>query len=111
MYMYIHPGGKFYKLLSNTGPKRKLILEKELFYKLHCVIWIGNSMSNGSRVIEYFIVISTLTHIFVKIDKALERMKTNLVSFITEKVNLVEMFISDNSQCIRLVPTIGKDVN
>ena len=88
-----------------------LVLEKELLYKLQCVIWIGNGMSNSSRIVEYFIIISTLFQIFVKSNKTLERVKTNLMGFITEEVNLVEMFISHNSQCVCLVPTIGKDVN
>jgi hypothetical protein len=34
----------------------------------------------------------------VKDNKALERVKTNLVSFITEKVNFIEMFISHPAQ-------------
>ena len=44
----------------------RLILKKKLFNNLHCVIWIGNSMSNSSSIVEYFIIISTLFHIFVK---------------------------------------------
>ena len=77
--------------------REKLVLEEELFYNLQCVIWIGNSVSDSSRIVEYFIIISTLSHIFVKSNKELE-VKTNLVGFITEKVNLVEMFISYNPQ-------------
>lgn len=67
MYINICPWKKYNKLVSKE--REKLILEEQLFNNLHCVLWIGNGVSNSSRIVEYFIIISTLSHIFVKSNK------------------------------------------
>ena len=62
---YVHlylPLRKFLRL-GIQRKREKLILEEELFNNLQCVVWILNTVSNGSRIAENFIIISTLYHI------------------------------------------------
>lgn len=71
---------------------------------------VHDSMTNGSRIGEDFVVISTLPSGREMVAYTGAELYTHLVSFVAKEMGFRETLILDVIECVCLVPAVREDV-